>query len=151
MATVAQIGTAGPQPEAEATFGVSAGEHRGSEATRYLCAAAYLDLEFRERALATVEKEPLKALAPNYGCDLGVVLTHCLRARRITRIRDVCLTILLLVPLVTPGFLSDLGYVFSEADYFGDNLVWLLEQHATTLFVTFALAAAVVLTELFFV
>jgi hypothetical protein len=151
MATVAQIGTVGAQPDAEATLGVPGGEHRGSEATRYLCAAAYLDLEFRKRALATVEKEPLRALAPNYGCDLGVVLSHCLRARRITRIRDVCLTVLFLVPLLTPGFLSDLGYVFSDADYFGDNLEWFLKNRAGTLSLTFALATAVIFTELFVV
>lgn len=145
MATVAQIGTAEPQPRMEATFRATGGDHRGSDATRYLCAAAYLDPQFRERALATVEKEPFKALGPNYGCDLGVVLTHCLRARRIARIRDVCLTVLLLAFLATPGLLGALGYVLSEPHYFSETLAWVV------LCLTFALAVAVVFVELFMV
>lgn len=76
-----------------------------TNATRYLCAASYLNPAFA----TTVIWELLasrRAVAPSIGIDLGPVIRNCLNSRRIQLIRDVILTILLvvgvfLVPLPT--------------------------------------------------
>jgi hypothetical protein len=57
-------------------------------ATRHLCAAAYLDEDFRDTALREVYQQPHRAVAPSYGFTLGPVLGHCLRARTVALIRD---------------------------------------------------------------
>jgi hypothetical protein len=57
-------------------------------ATRRLCAAAYLDEDFRDTALREVYRQPHRAVAPSYGFTLGPVLGHCLRARTVALIRD---------------------------------------------------------------
>ncbi|MEU4692940.1 hypothetical protein [Actinoplanes sp. NPDC023714] len=57
-------------------------------ATRHLCAAAYLDEDFRDTALREVYRQPRRAVAPSYGFTLGPVLGHCLRARTVALIRD---------------------------------------------------------------
>ncbi|WP_327028336.1 hypothetical protein OG989_22525 [Micromonospora sp. NBC_01740] len=93
----------GPRDEAP-----SARSHpdAGSEATRYLCAAAHTDDAFTERVLAEVFDDDLRAVAPSVGFDLGTVLRHCLSARRRRRLRDVGLLVVgglavLLAPLAT--------------------------------------------------
>jgi hypothetical protein len=101
--------------------------------------------------LNAVEREPFKAFGPNYGCDLGVVLGHCLRARRIERIRNLCLTVLLLGLLAVPGVLGDLGRVVGNPEALGLSLPWWLERHAGALLLAFGLAALVVLVETGFV
>ena len=52
-----------------------------TDATRYLCAAAYLNSTFRERAIDELLEERYVALAPAPGIDLVAVLGHCLTAR----------------------------------------------------------------------
>ena len=67
-----------------------------TNATRYLCAASYLNPAFA----TTVIWELLasrRAVAPSIGIDLGPVIRNCLNSRRIQLIRDVILTILLVV------------------------------------------------------
>ncbi|QGN48812.1 hypothetical protein ACN26Y_22630 [Micromonospora sp. WMMD558] len=59
----------------------AAAPEAGSEATRYLCAAAHTDEAFAERALAEVLEDDLRAVAPSVGFDLTSVLRHCLHAR----------------------------------------------------------------------
>jgi hypothetical protein len=70
-----------------------------SNATRYLCAAAYLNYAFANRViwhlLAT-----RRAVAPSVGFDVGPVLRHCMRARRNILIRDVVLIVIVLVGLI---------------------------------------------------
>jgi hypothetical protein len=73
---------------------------RMTNATRYLCAAAYLDAAYA----ATVIREliaSVRAVAPSVGIDLGPIIRHCLRARNIQLARDVVLSILLLIGLIT--------------------------------------------------
>ncbi|SCL36381.1 hypothetical protein GA0070616_5472 [Micromonospora nigra] len=82
--------------------------HRDSdtEATRYLCVAAYTDEEFTDRVLSEVCDDELRAVAPSVGFDLAAVLRHCLHARRRRQRRDTWLVVLggvavLLSPLST--------------------------------------------------
>jgi hypothetical protein len=68
-----------------------------SEATRYLCAAAYLDRLFAGSVISRVLEEEHRAVVPSYGVDLVPVVLHCLAAQRRRLIRDVILAALLLV------------------------------------------------------
>ncbi|GAA2644764.1 hypothetical protein [Paractinoplanes durhamensis] len=67
-------------------------------ATRYLSVGAYVDSHFRNRCLRDVYHQRRRPVAPSYGFDLGTVLWHCLRARRLTIWRDA--SIILVVGLV---------------------------------------------------
>jgi hypothetical protein len=59
------------------------------DATRYLCAAAYLDDRFRRKLLIELIYRTHRAPAPSYGAfDVAPVLMHCLRARRLALVRD---------------------------------------------------------------
>ncbi len=68
-----------------------------TEASRYLCAAAYLDRRFADRVVDKVLRERHRAVAPSYGVDLHAVVRHCLAARRHRFARALVLTALLLV------------------------------------------------------
>ena len=60
----------------------------GSDATRHLCAAAYIDDGFRDECLREVLHQRRRIVAPSYGFDLVTVLGHCQRARNIAIYRD---------------------------------------------------------------
>ncbi|TDE59088.1 hypothetical protein E1295_04080 [Nonomuraea mesophila] len=85
----------------------SSGPPPVSNATRYLCAAAYLDHGFRNRVLDELLFDPYRAVPPSYGgFDLMPVLHHCRRARAILTVRDALITLLfaaglLFTPLTT--------------------------------------------------
>ena len=70
-----------------------------TNATRYLCAAAYLNPTFANDVIWELLASR-RAVAPSIGIDLGPVIRHCLNSRRIQLIRDVILTILLVAGLV---------------------------------------------------
>jgi hypothetical protein len=74
-----------------------------SNATRYLCAAAYLDPGFANRVIDHLIASR-RAVAPSLNCDIGPVIRHCLRARKNILIRDLALTAIVLLAL----FLSPL-------------------------------------------
>jgi hypothetical protein len=57
-------------------------------ATRHLCAAAYLDEQFRDTSLREVYYRPHRLVALSNGFDLVPVLAHCLRARNGALLRD---------------------------------------------------------------
>ncbi len=59
-----------------------------TKATRHLCAAAYLDDDFRNDALREVYYQSRRIVAPSYGFDAVPVLGHCLRARNGAIARD---------------------------------------------------------------
>ncbi len=73
-------------------FGHAPGQPAGflSNATRYLCAAAYLDRRFANDVIWELIASR-RAVAPSIGIDIGPVLRHCLRARKIRLIRDITL------------------------------------------------------------
>ena len=66
-----------------------------SDATRYLCAGAYLDDTFRDRSLREVYYQPKRFIAPSHGFDLVPVLESCLRARRLAIGRDATIVLTL--------------------------------------------------------
>ncbi|MFF0885522.1 hypothetical protein [Streptomyces sp. NPDC003456] len=53
-----------------------------SEATRLLCAGAYLDAPYRDRVIEELHLNEQRIVAPSLGFDAARVLAHALRARR---------------------------------------------------------------------
>src|SRR4029453_6482861 len=82
----------------------SAPARPATEATRYLCAAAYLEPTFADRVVKRVLQERHRAVAPSYGVDLHAVVRHCIAARRRKLVRALVLSALLLT--VGPLFVS---------------------------------------------
>ena len=72
-----------------------------TDTTRYLCAAAYIDRNFRNSVIQQIFKEEYKAIAISYGVDLPIVVKHCLVAKKREFIRNLLLTLLLVVALAT--------------------------------------------------
>jgi hypothetical protein len=70
-----------------------------SNATRYLCAAAYLDPSFTNEVIGELVASH-RAVIPSRGIDLVPVIRHCLKARKMQLVRDVVLCILLLLGLL---------------------------------------------------
>lgn len=95
------------QPAHDETAGAPDARLRASDsdATRYLCAAAYLDEDFSRLVLDEVLHQPHRAVAPSYGIDLGPIIRHCLEARRRAFVRDVWVTATL-VGMVALGGIS---------------------------------------------
>jgi hypothetical protein len=83
-----------------AFFGHAASQPGGplSNATRHLCAAAYLDPMYANKVISELAASH-RAVAPSLGIDLVPIIRHCLSARRAQLLRDVLLTILLLAGL----------------------------------------------------
>jgi hypothetical protein len=74
-----------------------------TNATRYLCAAAYLSPTYASTVIKHLVSSH-RAVAPSVGIDLGPIMRHCLRARSMQRIRDVTMAFLLILGLVLiPG------------------------------------------------
>jgi hypothetical protein len=95
---------------------VSWPEGRASNATRYLCAAAYLDPVYTNRVIGELLASR-RAVAPSCGIDLTPIVRHCLHARKMQLIRDVLLTVFLLGGLYlaavqTVGLIA-IAFVFS--------------------------------------
>ena len=70
-----------------------------SNATRFLCAAAYLDYGFANKVILNL-LVTRRAVAPSVNFDVGPVLRHCLRARRHILIRDLVLVLIVFIGLV---------------------------------------------------
>jgi hypothetical protein len=70
-------------------------DHTKTEATRYLCAAAYLDSSFRDRVINQLIHNVHRAIGPCYGINLEVVLRHCTIAKERLFHRDIALFFLL--------------------------------------------------------
>ncbi|GAA0987325.1 hypothetical protein GCM10009555_066420 [Acrocarpospora macrocephala] len=78
-----------------------------SNATRYLCAAAYIDPAFRDKVVDELLADN-RAVAPSYGgLDVSPVLAHCLRSQRFSWMRDGAITVLMLLGvLLNPASLG---------------------------------------------
>ncbi len=92
-------------------FGHASGRRseRLSNATRYLCAAAYLDRVFASQVIRELIASH-RAVVPSVSFDLGPIIRHCLRARKIILVRDIILAVILVLgiilsPLPTINFL----------------------------------------------
>jgi hypothetical protein len=91
-----------PQSERSQTRPVEArdGSSSGSETTRLLCAAVYLDDVFREVVIDEVLDRPDRVAGPSYGVDQGAVLRHALTARWQLVARDTVLFVMLALAVV---------------------------------------------------
>src|SRR5436305_11948935 len=102
----AQSATAGPQDAFSAPLRGwverEAGAPTGS-ATRHLCAAAYLDRDFRNRAIEELVEHSYRVPAPTPGTDAGRVLEACLQARKAAVVRGVVFLVIGLLGLVLSG------------------------------------------------
>lgn len=71
-----------------------------TNATRYLCAAAYLAPWFATGVIGEVVASH-RAVAQSRDIDLEPVIRHCLKARRMQLVRDITLCVLLFVGVLT--------------------------------------------------
>lgn len=69
-----------------------------SNSTRYLCAAAYLDPKYANSVISELVSSH-RGVAPSLGIDLVPIIRHCLDARRAQALRDLLLTVLLIIGL----------------------------------------------------
>jgi hypothetical protein len=69
-------------------------------ATRYLCAAAYLDAAFAQKVIKEFVEEDHRGVVPSFGFDIRPVVGHCLRARRMRIVRDAAIALALLLGVV---------------------------------------------------
>ena len=69
-----------------------------SNSTRYLCAAAYLNPAYTNAVISELVSSH-RGVAPSLGIDLIPIIRHCLNARRAQLLRDVLLTVLLIIGL----------------------------------------------------
>ena len=97
----APAGAADAPPSEEPLFSHEQPRPSGplSNATRFLCAAAYLNHTFANRVIRDL-LATRRAVAPSINFDVGPVLRHCLRARRTILFRDITLLGIILVGLV---------------------------------------------------
>lgn len=84
-------------PQPDAFFTHATGQRRGplSNATRYLCAAAYLDPTYPNTVIGELIASH-RAVVPSIDIDLIPIIRHCLNARRAQILRDILLTIVLI-------------------------------------------------------
>jgi len=117
-----------------------------SHSTRYLAAAAYLDVGFRDRVLAATVQNKHQALAPAYGIHLATVVTHCVKAFYRQLIRDFCLAVLWLPLIFVDGLFDDIASIF-RANF---SMVEFIVQHIWVLSViVFGSAIIVVADDLY--
>lgn len=109
--------SSGDHPAAFAGNSIKVARNPLSNATRYLCAAAYIDDDFREKVLDELLGDPYRAVPPSLGgFDLSPVLAHCLRARRMLFAREAVITALLfLALLVDPILFAAMGLTLLPA------------------------------------
>jgi hypothetical protein len=67
--------------------------YKNSETSRLLCAAAYLDRQFRDLVIKSCLENRHKAMAPNFGVDMATVVSHCEKARRLLDSRELWLLV----------------------------------------------------------
>lgn len=72
-----------------------------TDTTRYLCAAAYLDSNFRNSVIQQIFKEEYKAIAISHDVDLPIVIQHCLVAKKREFTRNLLLALLFVAQLAT--------------------------------------------------
>lgn len=111
-----------------------------SRATRLLCAAAYTDKQFRDKAI-TIHEDEYRAKAPELGIDAGAVLQHCYTARRRAAWRNgiLCIPVLL---LLSTGIVRDLAA-------FPDEVPLVLQAYAGSLLLAWLACGVVMFGETF--
>ena len=69
-----------------------------TNSTRYLCAAAYLYPQYAKSVIRELAASH-RGVAPSLGIDLVPIIRHCLRARQAQAVRDLLLTVILIIGL----------------------------------------------------
>ncbi|HEY3902550.1 MAG TPA: hypothetical protein VGM14_01420 [Streptosporangiaceae bacterium] len=145
-----QLGSAQPAPQAGHWLPASGGffNHIGdrppakmSNATRYLCAAAYEDPVYTNtviRQLITTHR----GVAPSQGIDLDPIMRNCLRARKMRLIRDTLFVVLLLAGLRLVPFQTEVFLMICYFVGFLPSVDWARKSHG---FKIFALVGSVLL------
>ncbi|MEV4442184.1 hypothetical protein AB0K09_24905 [Streptomyces sp. NPDC049577] len=105
-----------------------------TEATRLLCAGAYLDIHFRRRVIEELVEHEERPIAPSLGVDVVPVLAHAVRARG----QD-ALTALLLLALWAGFFAADID---SGAGEVGPGLPMWATLYAVVCFIGWSAQAA---------
>lgn len=130
---------------------VGVGDIRGrapDAATRHLCAAAYIDDDFRKDCLRGVYYQPRRMVAPSYGFDLIPVLRHCLRARNAMILRDAAIVAaLVLAGLIRPVLLLVAFLLMASA--YGVRGLRFLSNEVRTILAGWVLVAIIVAAGLF--
>lgn len=125
-------------------------EERRRGATRYLCAAAYLDEDFRRKVLQCVLQADRRAVAPSYSIDVVPVLRHAVAARRQALTRDAWMTVALVVALVIDFWpvlgLMGLLYAFAMA---GRAMIRMTARQPAPALIGFVLAGGLGLVGLY--
>ncbi|WP_399119135.1 hypothetical protein [Streptomyces sp. KM273126] len=85
-----------------------------SEASRLLCAGAYLDSAYRDRVIEELDLNEQRIVAPSLGFDAARVLAHALRARRLELAWAGAIVGLWVVGLLVTDFLLA-GYLLPSA------------------------------------
>jgi hypothetical protein len=94
----------------------------GREATRLLCAGAYLDNGFCEQVTQTVFREPHRAAAPAHGIDVGLVATHAVAAHQHYLKRNAFLLLAVIIGYVIGGESFRWALLFGAMLIFADRL-----------------------------
>jgi hypothetical protein len=85
-----------------------------SNSTRYLCAAAYVDPGFANLVIGELTASH-RAVVPSRGIDLVPITRHCLNARKMQLVRDLLLSLWLMIALfvspVTTVFIWIVGFL----------------------------------------
>jgi hypothetical protein len=68
-----------------------------TETTRYLCAAAHLQKDFREHVIRQIVEEDHRAIGECINVDVASVVKHCLAARRRETLRNITLLVIILL------------------------------------------------------
>jgi hypothetical protein len=85
---------------------------KNSNTTRYLCAAAQIDITFRTQVLEKILNEEYRVISIPAGVDLLAVVKHCLDAKRRNLIRNIIISILFII-----GCFGGDGQISNEVEY----------------------------------
>ncbi len=103
------------------------------ETTRYLCAAAHLDEDFREYAMKNVFEEEHRAVGESYGVDIFAVAKWCYAARQRVFYRNLALffvlILLLLSDFIVPALFSSFRTSLLSSVPTGNDLLGQLLQY----------------------
>ncbi len=93
-----------PVMQSSGTLSAMLPTNSAMETTRYLCAAAHLDEDFREYAINNVFEEEHRAVGESYGVDIIPVAKWCYYARQRVFYRDLFLCIILIFVVLSRLF-----------------------------------------------
>ena len=104
-----------------------------SNATRYLCAAAYEDPVYTNTVIRQLISTH-RGVAPSQGIDLDPIMRHCLRARKMRLIRDILFVALLFVGERLVPFQTELFLLICFFAGFLPSVNWAEKPHGLKVF-----------------